>query len=38
MIDRQQADLVEIDNLFHRLHQAEAEFAVFLVHRYCGRL
>ena len=29
MIDREQADLIEIDGFFHRLHEAEAEEAVF---------
>ena len=30
MIDRQQTYAVQIDNFFHRLHQAEAELAIFL--------
>ena len=29
MIDRQQFDLVEINCFFHRLHEAEAQLAVF---------
>ena len=29
VIDREQADLIEVDGFFHRLHEAEAEEAVF---------
>ena len=28
MIDREQADLIEVDGFFHRLHEAETEEAV----------
>ena len=37
MIDREQADLIEVDGFFHRLHEAEAEQAVFRGLERCAR-
>ena len=38
VIDRQQFYLVEIDGLFQRLHETEAELAVFFADGGCGLL
>ena len=37
MIDRDELHLIEIHGFFERLHEAEAEFAVFLANRMCDQ-